>query len=256
MRSKSRLYSGGGRTMQTKNTALPIGLILCVLLVAGIAGCNSASGTTTRQAVQLSLAVGCPASQPNCTAAPNSQLAFTAFSISGPTNGGVTWSVSCPSTSCGTISPSNTAFGVSTIYTVPASIPPAGLNVTVAATSVANPSASASVPVSIVGITVSVTSTAATIEAAGTQQFTATVVNDPSNQGVNWSCPVTQCGSISPTDSASGSSVTYTAPATPPSSDLTVTVTASSAAYASATASATVTVPARVNEFETSGHGI
>jgi len=55
-----------------------------------------------------------------------------------------------------------------------------------------------------------------------TQQVTATVTNDGTNQGVTWSLqqngvtcsPV--CGTISPTKTASGAPATYTAPATSP----------------------------------------
>jgi len=74
------------------------------------------------------------------------------------------------------------------------------------------------------------------------QQFslTATVSNDSSNGGVNWTvtCSGADCGSFNPASTASGSATTYTAPASATS----VTVTATAADSSSATASATITV--------------
>ncbi len=62
-----------------------------------------------------------------------------------------------------------------------------------------------------------------------TASVAATVANDPKNAGVTWSlnCGSSSCGSISPTTSASGASVTYTAPSAVPS-PATVTITATS----------------------------
>jgi hypothetical protein len=95
-------------------------------------------------------------------------------------------------------------------------------------------------------IAVTVRLSTASVQAGGTQQFTATVANDSANKGVNWSvsCSAAQCGSVSPTSTASGVPTTYTAPATPPSSTLTVTITATSQADPSKSSSATITVPA------------
>src|SRR5205823_3085415 len=72
-------------------------------------------------------------------------------------------------------------------------------------------------------ISVSVSPTSASIPVNATQQFTATLQNDPSNKGVTWAliqdgaaCSA-QCGTLSATSSASGTPTTYTAPATVPS---------------------------------------
>jgi pimeloyl-ACP methyl ester carboxylesterase len=73
----------------------------------------------------------------------------------------------------------------------------------------------------------------------------ATVNNDPANKGVTWSiqpCGVAQCGSISPTSTASGAPITYTAPSTPPASDLAVTIVATSVSDPSQQGSITITV--------------
>src|SRR5438270_850954 len=72
-------------------------------------------------------------------------------------------------------------------------------------------------------LAVSVSPTSASIPVNATQQFTATLQNDQSNKGVTWalmqegaSCSA-QCGTLSATSSASGTPITYTAPATVPS---------------------------------------
>jgi len=50
---------------------------------------------------------------------------------------------------------------------------------------------------------------------AATAQVTATVISDPKNAGVTWSCtPVGSCGSFNPTTTPSGTATTYTAPGT------------------------------------------
>jgi dienelactone hydrolase len=92
-------------------------------------------------------------------------------------------------------------------------------------------------------VRVSVSASATTVQAGTTTQITATVTNDSSNKGVNWTvtCPAAPCGNVSPAATASGATTTYQAPSTPPAS-LTVTITATSAASASASASAIITV--------------
>src|SRR5437867_5361127 len=72
-------------------------------------------------------------------------------------------------------------------------------------------------------ISVSVAPAGVSLVPAGSPTtFTATVANDTGNKGVTWtvSCASGQCGTISPTATPSGTSTTYTAPATAPASDL------------------------------------
>ena|SRR2546421_6287856 len=66
--------------------------------------------------------------------------------------------------------------------------------------------------------------TPATVQPGATAQFSATIINDSSNKGINWSvsCAAADCGSVSLTKTASGVPTTYTAPAIPPAGDLTV----------------------------------
>jgi hypothetical protein len=72
-----------------------------------------------------------------------------------------------------------------------------------------------------------------------TASLSADVVNDTGTGGVNWTCaPSGSCGSFNPTNTASGGTTIYTAPATAG----TVTVTATAADKSSATQSATITI--------------
>ncbi|HEX5426331.1 MAG TPA: putative Ig domain-containing protein [Candidatus Acidoferrales bacterium] len=79
-------------------------------------------------------------------------------------------------------------------------------------------------------------STAQSIDQGGTLNISASVLNDASNAGVNWS--VSGGGTLSATTTTSA---TYAAPATV-SSPTTVTITATSVTYPSSSASLTVTV--------------
>ncbi len=173
---------------------------------------------------------------------------FTATVISDPGKDSVAWSVSCSVAPCGTVSPTTTTSGVPTTFTAPSTTPLEGLNTRVIATSTTDKSKSAWADVSIPGVQVFVTPNSASLQAGGAQQFTATVSNDSTNSGVAWT--LTQdgnpcspaCGTISPTSSASASPISYTAPSSPPPSDVAVAITATSVALSSATTSATVTV--------------
>jgi hypothetical protein len=67
-------------------------------------------------------------------------------------------------------------------------------------------------------IEVSVQPNVAGVNIKTTRKFTATVTNDPNHAGVVWKvtgrfgCPGAGCGTVSPSRSASGAAVTYTAP--------------------------------------------
>lgn len=164
------------------------------------------------------------------------QQQFTAH-VTGSSNTAVNWSVSgigCVAGSCGAI----TASG---LYTAPSSVPNPPL-ATITATSVADPTKSASASVVIeaaAAISVSIQPSTVQIGLSGTQQFTATVTGS-SNTAVTWSvsgnCSGAACGTIS----ASG---LYKAPASVPASP-TVTVTAKSVADTSASGTALVTIVA------------
>lgn len=67
-----------------------------------------------------------------------------------PSNGGVSWTLSCSASQCGEISPATTASGTPAVYTAPATTP-ANTNVTITATAVADKSKSASATLIPVG---------------------------------------------------------------------------------------------------------
>jgi hypothetical protein len=147
----------------------------------------------------------------------NTTHRFTATVVGDASHSGVTWTVTgsgCSGAACGTVAPSTSASGAPMTYTAPASAPNPAL-VTLTATAIADYTKAAPADVVITApgvITVAVIPTGASIITSGgslTRSFTAYVFNDPTNSGVTWSVGT---GSISPTSSASGVPVTYTAP--------------------------------------------
>ena len=99
-------------------------------------------------------------------------------------------------------------------------------------------------------ISVTVSPTTASVKTGQVQMFTATVANDSANKGVSWTlsgagCSGATCGTLSAASSASGTPITYTAPATVPTPPL-VTLTAISVADGTKTAAATITTAAAV----------
>jgi hypothetical protein len=148
--------------------------------------------------------------------------AFTATVTNDPNNAGVTWSVSCSATSCGTVSPSSSASGGSVTYTAPP-VPPADLTVLVMATSVTNTANSTQASVTVPAIVVSaILPASGIVPITGTPQFTASVSNDPTTQGLNWT--LTQsgspcspgCGTMNPASTPSSGTSTFNGPATLP----------------------------------------
>jgi len=96
-------------------------------------------------------------------------------------------------------------------------------------------------------LSVSMSPLTATVQEGLTQQLTATVNNDPTNQGVTWtvSCGIASgCGSLSAMSSLSGAPITYTAFSnTALNNSATLTITATSVADTTKSAAAAVTVP-------------
>jgi dienelactone hydrolase/ribosomal protein L18E len=204
-------------------------------------GAKSAAVTITVPSVTIS--VTAPATTVQATGTVSNIVATVGHD---PTNKGVNWSVTCSPAPCGSVSPTATASGVATTYTAPPTPPASDLQVTITATSVADPVASASVTITVAAISVSVTAPASTVQAGGTlANIIATVNNDPFNKGVTWSinpCGASQCGSLSANSSASGAAITYTAPTTPPPSDLLITIVATSVSDTSQQSGLDITV--------------
>lgn len=80
----------------------------------------------------------------------------------------------------------------------------------------------------------------ATLEVNNSAPVAATVTHDSHNEGVDWTCSPSPCGTFNPTHTASGASTTFTASDTAGS----VTITADATAKPTVTATASVTVNA------------
>ena len=242
--------ASGAATTYTAPSAVPIPAQVTVSAISVADITKSATATVT---VLPPIAVSISPTTANVSV--NAMQQFTATVTNDPNNKGVSWTLTQSGTpcspGCGTISPVNTASGAATTYTAP-SVVPANPNVTIVATSVANTAVSATAAVTVTpGVGVSVSPATANVNANATQQFTATVTNDPSSRGVSWT--LTQggavcspgCGTIAPPTTASGSPASYTAPSTIPANP-NVTVVATSVADTTKSATATVTVTAAV----------
>jgi len=237
----------------TTYTAPSFGDLTVTLTATSVTGNAVASATISVPGIAIVIS---PAS---VTVPVGSTQQFSASVVNDSSNQGVIWTltyvqngglVPCPSaTVCGSVSPTSTPSGAATTYTAPVTPPAGDLEVDIVATSVANNAVSTEGVqgfITIPGVKVSIAPSAADVEATATAQFTASVTDDPSKNGVTWtvSCSAASCGSVSPTSTASGTATTYTAPATPPSSDLAVMLTATSVTNSAATASATANVKA------------
>lgn len=189
--------------------------------------------------ITITQSVGVTVSPTTASVGVSQTQAFTA-TVTGTSNTTVTWSVAGGAAN-GTI----TAAG---LYTAP-STPPSPPQVTVTATSVADPTKSASATVTVTGQTagvVVVSPSAATVEVFTTQQFSATINGQPST-AVTWQVNSTAGGNaITGAISATG---LYSAPHSisnsiiqPNGAPVTVTVTALSTANPANSGSATVTI--------------
>lgn len=227
--------------MRSMNLLSWMGVLIALVFAIGNTGCGGGTGSTAPPPISVSVSAGSTTVQAGAT------TQITATVTNDSANKGVNWSVSCSAAQCGGVNPTSTASGAATTYTAPSAPPAGGLMVTITATSVADTSKAAPVRLTITPSAIKVSipgSTLVIVQAGGTAQFTATVDNDPSNAGVNWtvSCSPGPCGSVSPTPTPSGTQTTYTAPPTPPPSDLTVNITAASVTDPSASVLAIVHV--------------
>ena len=182
----------------------------------------------------------------------NQTQIFTATVQNDTQNKGVTWSLSggnCKNNGCGTLSATITPSGAGVTYTAPAQIPnPPAISLLATSVADANVSSSASITITATPAQVKVVVSPAsqTVPVNSMQAFTAAVQNDPQGKGVTWTlsgagCAGALCGTVSSTASASGASVTYTAPANAPNPPG-VALTATSVADRKSSASANITV--------------
>lgn len=186
---------------------------------------------------------------PPTTIFTNGTATVTAVVANDTSNSGVTWTVSCSNTPCGTVVPSQTASGAPATFTAPPAPPTPNPAVTITATSTAAGSVTATAVVTIVApLSVAITQGVPnkSIVEAGNAPLVATVSNDAANAGVDWTVTCGSpgmCGSFSSAHTASGAATTFTAPGALPAGGA-VTITATSTTDATQSASETVTITA------------
>jgi hypothetical protein len=189
---------------------------------------------------------------PPGTVQTNSQTMITATVTNDPTNAGVTWMLSCAGGSdCGEFNEQQTQSGQPVTYTAPPTPPGGGGLVNIIAVATADPTVSVTAQTQVVSNSLSITfnpTPPTTLAVNATSPITAVVTNDPLNLGVDWSvtCGSADCGSFNPTNTASGSPTTYTAPATVPAGN-NVTVKASAAANPQVNVTAVIQITSSTN---------
>jgi hypothetical protein len=218
-------------------------------LALALAGCGGGGSPTPPPSIAVAFSPAPPTALIVGATTP-----LTAVVTNDASNGGVTWSVTCNTSSCGTFSPTKTASGAATTYTAPSG----PTNVTVTATSVTNTSVSASVTVNVSAPALTVTLTPAppaSLAPGATVPLTAVVTNDPNNGGVTWSvtCSASSCGTFSPTKTASGAATTYTAPSSPTNVIVTATSVTNTSVFASATIAIVTTLASGKYVFNIAG---
>ena len=238
--------ASGAPATYTAPTSLPANPTVTVTATSVADTTKSASATVT-----ITPSVGISVSPTTASVVVGQTQAFTA-TVTGSTNTNVNWTLTqagaACSPSCGTIAPPSTANGISTTYTAPAAVPPIQ-TVTLTATSVADPTKSATATITVTsqtGGTVAVSPGTATVEVFTTQQFSATINGQPTT-AVTWQVNGTTGGNtITGTISTSG---LYSAPHSisnsiiqPNGAPVTVTITAVSTANPANSGSATVTL--------------
>jgi probable HAF family extracellular repeat protein len=233
--------------------------MLSVLLGISLIGCGG------RPAPVISVGVSptvFTVSSPSAVVQVGTTAQFYANVTGDPHNAGVNWTVTCPATSCGSISPTSTANQGATTYMPPPSVPGSNLTVTLTAASISEAAAQGATTIIVPSVAVTVAPITATVASGGATQFTATVSGDSADAGVSWILaycrnggaigqvcehpPQCECGTISNTKSGSGIPITYTAPAPPPLGGQ-LTLTATSVANSSAFTAAPITLSSSSN---------
>jgi hypothetical protein len=190
---------------------------------------SATAASTLNPSVTVSL------TPPSVSLQPSQNQAFTA-TVTGTSSTGVTWSFS---PALGSL-----VSGATTLVYVAPSTAPTTQSVTITATSMANPSKTATAVITLLqAVTVSLIPSAVSLAPSGTQPFTATVLGT-SNTAVTWS--------INPSVGTISSAGLYTAPSSILTSQ-TVTVTAQS--VADPTKSATRVVSLQTASFNVKSFG-
>jgi hypothetical protein len=119
-------------------------LFIAFSLALGLTACGGGGGGgSNTPAITVAFV-----SEPPSSMATSATASIAATVGNDPAGGGVTWSVKCQSTQCGSFSAVSTASGVATIYTAPGTVPNPAV-VTLTATSVSNGTVSAASTITI-----------------------------------------------------------------------------------------------------------
>jgi hypothetical protein len=219
-----------------------------------------ADSTSSNAIVPMTMAVqeakfGINISNPAPTLMSLGAAANVAATLTGDNSGlGIDWSVSCATSSsfnCGSFSPTHTASGVATTFTVSSSAN-IGDTATITATATVDGSKTATtsttiaLPNVLTITTPSHPSTTVLVSATGkpsTVPLTATMLTNAFGTGVNWTLTcgdgLNDCGSLSALATTSGGATVYTAPTAVPAGNATVTIAAAATYNSSIAASKT-----------------
>jgi hypothetical protein len=210
-----------------------------IALIVSLAACGGSGSKPPSISVSIS--------NPPTSVAAGATATLTAVVTNDSSADGVTWTVHCGGSACGSVNPTSSAGNSSnTTFTAPATVP-TGNTVTVTATSSADTTKSASVSITITSstaISVVLSNPPTSLGVGASATLTATVTNDSRAAGVTWTvaCGSSACGNFSPTTSTGNTATTtYTAPASVPTGN-TVTVTATSLTDNTKSATATITI--------------
>jgi hypothetical protein len=221
-----------------------------------LAGCGGSvsSGGAKAGSITVTNASGVTGSVTSLAVANTLKLSMTP--TGDKVNAGVDWTVTCGGNSitgsvtggaCGTLVPTHTQDGATTVYAAPSMVPIDGA-VTVTATVTANPSQTSSVSFTIVDAPIGVrlssnTAIPSSLQVNATLILEALVTNDTLGGGVVWtaSCSTGACGTFNP--AVSTSYTTYTAPSAVPGSVVTLTATSLTDTSRSASTTLTITAP-------------
>jgi hypothetical protein len=231
----------GSSDVRGSRTRRSISLVAVVVLaLLGHSGCVTKSAASTEGELNVTFTQTAPGSLQT-----GGVIELTASVANDPSNMGVVWNVSCSSPKCGSFNPTQTLSGATTVYTAPTAIP-VGNTVNLTAMAAANHAISQTVSVTITNsITIAFTQAPTSPLGAGSSEaVVAQVTGDATGAGVTWSVSCagsSNCGSMAPLQTLSGSPSTYTAP-TGLTSNLTVSIIATSTASSLAFVSGSVTV--------------
>lgn len=257
--------ASGGTTVFTAPLAVPAKTVVAVTALSATDHSKAFSSNVTI----ISTVTAVTITQPPPNSAPaGAAISFAATVAGDPSNEGVDWKATC-TTIIGSVDCTpggfHSASGAPIFFSVPglAQIPSiVSGTVTITAFATADHGFSAQATFTVTDpITISLTQVPpSTMLVNATAPVTATVSNDTTNSGVDWSvsCFNTPCGSVSPSHTASGVLATFTAPPTVPAPNpqpnpvVTIKATASAnnlnALFAvSATTNVTIVAPITIN---------